>query len=64
MQVTNNYKIEILNFQKWNDQIAEAAQKWTQNCKFLTHDNNDGRFIPNYGPCGQNIFVATQKVPW
>ncbi|XP_045470562.1 cysteine-rich venom protein LEI1-like [Harmonia axyridis] len=48
----------------WNERLAEAAQKWTQNCQFLTHDGNDGRFIPNYGPCGQNIFVATQKVPW
>ncbi|KAL3282019.1 hypothetical protein HHI36_005222 [Cryptolaemus montrouzieri] len=48
----------------WNDNIAKSAQKWTQHCQFLTHDSNAGRFIANYGPCGQNIFVATQKVPW
>ncbi|KAK9870430.1 hypothetical protein WA026_008000 [Henosepilachna vigintioctopunctata] len=59
-------KPEAANMLKmaWNNQVAEAAQKWTRHCQFLTHDDNAGRFIPNYGPCGQNIFVATQKVPW
>ncbi|VEN59954.1 unnamed protein product [Callosobruchus maculatus] len=30
----------------------------------LVHDNETGRYDPNYGSCGQNIFVSSHKVPW
>ncbi|XP_028128133.1 serotriflin-like isoform X1 [Diabrotica virgifera virgifera] len=49
---------------KYNHQAAKAAQRWADACKFLTHDSIPGRHVQNYGPCGQNIFVATHKVPW
>lgn len=50
--------------QKWNKKVAKAAQSWALKCKFLIHDNVTGRYIDKYGVCGQNIFVATHKVPW
>lgn len=50
--------------QKWYKGAAMAAQKWAQECQFLTHDNVIGRHTDSYGTCGQNIFVATQRVPW
>lgn len=31
---------------------------------FLTHDNETGRYLEDYGACGQNIFIASQQVPW
>ncbi|XP_017785761.1 PREDICTED: cysteine-rich secretory protein 1-like [Nicrophorus vespilloides] len=49
---------------KWNKKAARAAQKWASECMFLTHDNLTGRYVDNYGSCGQNIFVATHLVPW
>ncbi|CAH1368353.1 unnamed protein product [Tenebrio molitor] len=49
---------------RWHRGAATAAQKWSRKCFVLTHDNVTGRHIDNYGACGQNIFIATDKVPW
>ncbi|XP_063932035.1 cysteine-rich secretory protein 2-like [Zophobas morio] len=49
---------------KWHKGASHAAQRWAQECLFLVHDNITGRHIDNYGSCGQNIFIATKKVPW
>lgn len=50
--------------QKWHHGAARSAQKWAEQCRLLTHDTAKGRWVDNYGACGQNIFVSTQKVPW
>ncbi|XP_015836142.1 cysteine-rich secretory protein 2 isoform X2 [Tribolium castaneum] len=49
---------------RWHKGAARAAQKWSRKCFVLTHDNITGRHIENYGACGQNIFIASDKVPW
>ncbi|RZC22658.1 cysteine-rich secretory protein 2-like [Asbolus verrucosus] len=49
---------------RWHRGAARAAQKWSDQCLVLTHDNITGRHIDNYGACGQNIFIASDKVPW
>ncbi|XP_039433109.1 cysteine-rich venom protein-like isoform X2 [Culex pipiens pallens] len=49
---------------KWHHGAARSAQKWADQCRLLTHDSPKGRWIDNYGACGQNIFVSTHKVPW
>ncbi|CAH1183520.1 unnamed protein product [Phaedon cochleariae] len=49
---------------KWHKDVAKAAQRWADACVFLTHDNTTGRFIDNYGSCGQNIFISSHQVPW
>ncbi|CAG9771976.1 unnamed protein product [Ceutorhynchus assimilis] len=49
---------------KWHRGAAKAAQKWANQCEFLTHDAAVGRHIAGYGSCGQNIFIATARVPW
>lgn len=54
----------FLRLQRWHEGAAEAAQEWAEECMFLTHDNATGRQIDGYGACGQNIFVATHRVPW
>ncbi|CAG7819595.1 unnamed protein product [Allacma fusca] len=48
----------------WHSGAAKAAQRWADQCQMLTHDNATDRWTEYYGPCGQNIFVATHKVPW
>ncbi|XP_076271287.1 cysteine-rich secretory protein 2-like isoform X1 [Rhynchophorus ferrugineus] len=48
---------------KWHKETARAAQKWAESCKFLIHDTPTGRHIANYGACGQNIFIASKRVP-
>ncbi|CAG0880032.1 unnamed protein product [Cyprideis torosa] len=48
----------------WSKDAAKAAQTWAEACQFLTHDSPVGRWMHRYGTCGQNIFVATHKVPW
>lgn len=50
--------------QKYHHGAARSAQKWAEQCRLLTHDTAKGRWVDNYGACGQNIFVSTQKVPW
>ncbi|XP_060516924.1 cysteine-rich venom protein natrin-2-like isoform X2 [Cylas formicarius] len=49
---------------KWHDRAARAAQIWARKCRFLVHDSPAGRHVTEYGACGQNIFVATKRVPW
>ncbi|CAG9854368.1 unnamed protein product [Phyllotreta striolata] len=49
---------------RWHKKAASAAQRWASKCIFLTHDDDAGRYIDNYGACGQNIFVSTYKVNW
>ncbi|CAG9798066.1 unnamed protein product [Chironomus riparius] len=49
---------------KWHHGATKAAQRWADKCYLLTHDTPKGRWINNYGSCGQNIFVSTHKVPW
>ncbi|PSN56229.1 hypothetical protein C0J52_00391 [Blattella germanica] len=48
----------------WNKDAARAAQNWAEQCMLLTHDNVTGRWVDNYGSCGQNIFISTHQVPW
>ncbi|KAL1496938.1 hypothetical protein ABEB36_007986 [Hypothenemus hampei] len=49
---------------KWHNEAANAAQRWADQCRYLKHDDSSGRYIPNYGSCGQNIFIANNRVPW
>jgi hypothetical protein len=51
-------------FQSWSKDAARSAQQWAEQCMLLTHDNVTGRWVDNFGSCGQNIFVSTQQVPW
>ncbi|ESO95282.1 hypothetical protein LOTGIDRAFT_232000 [Lottia gigantea] len=44
---------------KWNNEIANIAQKWAENCDFH-HDSRDARNIPGRYAVGQNI--ATDEV--
>ncbi|ODN04238.1 Cysteine-rich venom protein DIS2 [Orchesella cincta] len=48
----------------WHAGAAKKAQRWAEQCQMLTHDNATDRWTEFYGPCGQNIFIATHKVPW
>ena len=50
--------------QRWDRRAAKAAQMWANECLVLEHDSPEGRSVPGFGPCGQNIFIATHKVPW
>lgn len=54
----------IIFQQRWNTAAARSAQKWSEQCRFLTHDTIEGRWVDKFGSCGQNIFVSTHKVPW
>ena len=53
-----------MSFQKWDKRAAKSAQKWANKCLQLNHDSPIGRWVKNFGSCGQNIFIATHKVPW
>jgi hypothetical protein len=53
-----------MQFQRWNKDAARSAQRWAAQCMLLTHDNVTGRWVDNFGSCGQNIFVSTEQVPW
>ncbi|XP_071551268.1 cysteine-rich secretory protein 2-like [Panulirus ornatus] len=48
----------------WSSVAAKDAQRWADACKLLVHDDEVGRTVEEFGPCGQNIFVATHQVPW
>ncbi|XP_063700143.1 cysteine-rich venom protein-like [Culicoides brevitarsis] len=48
----------------WHHGAARAAQRWADQCLLLQHDTPKGRWVDNFGSCGQNIFVSTQKVSW
>ena len=54
----------LFSLQRWHYGAARSAQKWAEQCQLLKHDTPKGRWIENYGACGQNIFVSTHKVPW
>lgn len=57
----------ILNdslLQNWHHGAARAAQRWADQCLLLQHDTPKGRWMDQYGSCGQNIFVSTHKVSW
>nr|AEE62003.1 unknown [Dendroctonus ponderosae] len=49
---------------KWHRGAARDAQRWANKCEFLVHDSVEGRHVSGYGSCGQNIFIASTKVPW
>uniref|UniRef100_T1JKW9 Cysteine-rich venom protein n=1 Tax=Strigamia maritima TaxID=126957 RepID=T1JKW9_STRMM len=49
---------------KWSADAADGAQRWAEACQLLVHDNITGRWVPEFGSCGQNIFVANVQVPW
>ncbi|KAJ8939245.1 hypothetical protein NQ318_015203 [Aromia moschata] len=49
---------------KWHNGAARSAQLWANACQLLIHDDITGRHVDGYGACGQNIFIATHKVPW
>lgn len=49
---------------KWHKGAAKTARRWANECMMLTHDKPQGRSVHGFGACGQNIFVASQKVPW
>ncbi|XP_065561922.1 serotriflin-like isoform X2 [Artemia franciscana] len=48
----------------WHKEAAQDAQRWASKCRLLTHDSITGRWVEDYGSCGQNIFVSTHLVPW
>uniref|UniRef100_A0A4Q8K315 U102-Liphistoxin-Lth1a_1 n=1 Tax=Liphistius thaleban TaxID=1905330 RepID=A0A4Q8K315_9ARAC len=48
----------------WHDGAADDAQRWAESCQLLLHDNTTGRWVEDFGSCGQNIFVANVQVPW
>ncbi|KAI9561935.1 hypothetical protein GHT06_012898 [Daphnia sinensis] len=48
----------------WHGEAARDAQRWADQCQFLIHDNVTGRWVDDFGSCGQNIFVSTHQVPW
>ncbi|XP_046675229.1 cysteine-rich secretory protein 2-like [Homalodisca vitripennis] len=53
-----------LLFQTWHREAARSAQAWANRCKLLAHDSISGRWIDDFGSCGQNIFISTHRVPW
>ena len=40
------------------------AQSYADQCRSLTHSSSMGRWTERFGSCGENIFIASQKVPW
>ncbi|XP_067122193.1 cysteine-rich venom protein LEI1-like [Centruroides vittatus] len=48
----------------WHDGATEDAERWAQACQVLLHDNITGRWVDDYGSCGQNIFIANVRVSW
>ena len=40
------------------------AQSYADQCRGLTHSSSVGRWTKRFGSCGENIFIATHKVPW
>ena len=40
------------------------AQSYAAQCRGLTHSSSVGRWTKRFGSCGENIFIATHKVPW
>lgn len=48
----------------WHKGAQESAQRWAEECQILTYDGILGKYVEDYGSCGQNIFVSNEKVPW
>ena len=40
------------------------AQNYAEECRGLTHSSSVGRWTKRFGSCGENIFIASHKVPW
>ena len=40
------------------------AQSYAEECRGLSHSSSAGRWTKRFGSCGENIFIATHKVPW
>uniref|UniRef100_A0A4Q8K1D9 U86-Liphistoxin-Lth1a_1 n=1 Tax=Liphistius thaleban TaxID=1905330 RepID=A0A4Q8K1D9_9ARAC len=48
----------------WHKGAQEGAERWAEACQLLIHDGPLGRWVDDYGSCGQNIFVSNVQVPW
>jgi hypothetical protein len=49
----------------WNDNLAQAAHNWANQCNF-EHDTNDNRSVPGFRSVGQNLFWKSgsgSKIP-
>ena len=71
-------KTNILLFQTWDKEAAAMAQEYAGQCRGLQHNSYAGRHtkrwgssigilcheLLRFGSCGENIFIATHKVPW
>lgn len=51
-------------FQKWHPGLAKAAQRWSNRCLGLVHDNATGLYLDGFGQSGQNIFITTRRTLW
>ncbi|XP_076627168.1 cysteine-rich secretory protein 2 [Colletes latitarsis] len=49
---------------KWHSGLAEAAQKWANQCPGLVHDSPAGLYLNGFGTSGQNIFITTDRTLW
>ena len=49
---------------KWNEDLAQVAQKWADQCLF-DHDSGSARKIPAFDKVGQNIYLQkiSKRVP-
>ena len=52
------------NPQTWDVEAARMAQSYAEECRGLSHSSRAGRWTKRFGSCGENIFIATHKVPW
>ncbi|XP_021206855.1 cysteine-rich venom protein ENH1 [Bombyx mori] len=48
----------------WHPKAARQAQRYAEQCVYLTHNDIKENTVPSLGTCGQNLFVAAQKTPW
>ena len=59
-QIISNFQL----LQRWDKSAAKDARRWAKQCQVLVHDSPAGRWVEDFGSCGQNIFISTHKVPW
>ena len=50
--------------QTWDVEAARMAQSYAGECRGLSHSSSAGRWTNRFGSCGENIFIASHKVPW
>ena len=50
--------------QTWDVEAARMAQSYAGECRGLIHSSSAGRWTKRFGSCGENIFIASHKVPW